>query len=458
MLSEKVIKPLDEKKIFHKTAHFKAHDRELKEDDFRNPYAVPEHLRVTSKSLPPRKKKTVPFIMGDIHTVCDIDPAFYKIIEGRPVRSFYDIKSYMRDVRDITLYRADAGYLKNEIIQIEAGHSEEQEEYDKVVDLLDATKINFVTFAEESYKAAKRMQTLADEVALKLSAVTDELEGYSFQFVHLKNEFSDIVAVYEKLTRYKKFLTIMAPNYWRERYEGSCYEASALCSDLFIKLESEEVELVTVYKKSAMCLAQIRPQLYFQKPIELNTLLEDSSRQCLNYLEIVAYFSTALHKVKQHRKLFKEMMIEQYEDVQSIIDYFIQKVKVLEQTRDYYKAAFDKLLANEFYRLVSSYDSAKLFTCLQFAHAKLFNTKEDPRDTPSSLMLNIERLYFKLCEYLEELDQKVVKVATKQIFDEDIRVMKQACEAQRHLKEYKVLCKSLYRSFEPSRRKTRCFT
>ncbi|XP_021182317.3 uncharacterized protein LOC110370729 [Helicoverpa armigera] len=456
MLSEKKLKPLDHKNTYAKSAQFKTQDRKLKDDDYRNPYSVPERLRVTTKCLPPRKKKPVPFIMGDIHTVCDIDPSFYKIIEGRPIRSFYDIKTYMRHIRDITLFRADAGYLKEEIIQIETGIAEEQEEYARIVNLCHSMKIHFVVFAEESYKEAKRVQTLADDVAQKLSAVTDELEGYSFEFVRLKNEFSDIVAVYENLTRYKKFLTIMAPNWWRERYEGSCEKATALCCELFTNLESEEVELVTMYKKSAVTLARLEPELYFKKPIELSTLMDDAGRQCLNYLEIVAYFSSALHKIHKQRKAYKEMMIEQYEDLQSIIEYFLSRVKALEEKRDAYKAAFDRLLANEFYRLVASYDATKLFTSLQFVHTRLLNTKEDPRDTPTSLMLNIERLYFRLCENLEALDQKIVKVATKQIFDEDIRVMKQAHDAQRDLKEYDVLCKALYKSFEPSRKKTGC--
>lgn len=455
MHSEKEIPLLDDIKHDYQKKIFKARDRELKEDPYRNPYAVPERLRVTTKCLPPRKQKRVPFIMDEPHTVCDIYPTFFKVVEGRPIRSFYDIKAYMTNLRDITLYRANAGYLKEEIIQIETRISTELEDYEAVNDAVETIKMNFIIFAEEGYKEAKYKQHLAAEKATELENMIEQLEGYSFRFAKLKNQVSSIVAIYDKLLRYKRFLNSVSPDWWRERYEELCTLGSTICSKFFTYLESEEVESATVYKKSALSLAQLQPQLYFRRPMELSTILECTSRQCLNYMEIECYFSTNLAKVNRYRKEFKANMLAECTEMQEIIEIFRDKVQEMEERKAEYKATFDKLLQTEFQRLFASYDSIKLFTCVKYVHSRVLRVKGDRKDCLKTLMHHVERMYFDLCTKLDSLNLKVVKIATKQIFSEDLKIMKQAYDAQRQLKEYDVLCKSLHRSFEPPRRKTR---
>lgn len=71
------------------------------------------------------------------------------------------------------------------------------------------------------------------------------------------------------------------------------------------------------------------------------------------------------------------------------------------------------------------------------------------------LAQNIERRYVEIMSQFDDLDQKVVKIATKELFEEDRKMMKQALFAQRTLKECDILTKSLYSSFEPPRQSRR---
>ncbi|XP_026732848.1 uncharacterized protein LOC113497483 [Trichoplusia ni] len=391
--------------------------------------------------------------MDEPFTVCDVDPEFFKIVEGRPIRSHYDIKVFMKHLRKILMFRADCAYLKDELIQIDARMILEQEQYEAIEAAFQDAEANFVTFAAESYKEAKYMQHLAEQKYQELEAMTEQLEAISFEFHKLKNGVSSTVATYENLMRYKRFLNTVSPDWWREQYEDICKQGNELCSKFYLSLEVEQVESVSDYKKSALALATLPPELYFKKPSELSTILEEISSQCLNYMEIETYFSTYFARVNKYKKQYTEYINAECADIQGIIEMLTDKIKFSEERKEDCKSTFEKLVENQFQRLVASYETKKLFNCLQYVHTRVIGVMVDPKDTMESLTQDLEGWYYDLCTKMDDLNLEVVKEAQRQIFSEDIRVMRKASDAERLLKEYRTLCKSLYKSFEPPKRK-----
>lgn len=435
---------------------YKIHDRKIKDDNLPNPFGIPDHMRLFSKGIGQRKVKPDPFIMSEPHTICDVDNTFYKVIEGRPLRQSTDVKVYMRNIRDITLFKANATYLKDQILQFESSYTFEMEQLTETNNLYEKTKNNFVKFAKQSYEEAKEIQMTAEVNALKVVKITEQLEALSFHYVKLKNQLSSIVFSFETLSRYGKFLNSLSPEWWRAEFDFLNDKRSCILPSPN-KMQSNIVATSTAsldeYKISITKFTEIVPHLYFKKPRHLISVFEDMSRQCLNYMKIEVFASSIVNSVQKSRDFLKLAAKMEIDEMQDNIEIYENNVKFLEKKEMDYKAVFEKLLFSEFQTLYASPETTKLFTCVQYVNTRLFGGSEDPKDSVKLLMRGIEMQYTELTSDLDTLDVEVVKTATNQMFADDIKMMKRAHLAQRTLKECDILRNALYTSFEPPRQR-----
>ncbi|XP_028159298.1 uncharacterized protein LOC114352051 [Ostrinia furnacalis] len=378
--------------------------------------------------------------MSEPHTICDVDHTFYKIIEGRPLRQFDDIKVYMRNIRDITLFKANAAYLKDQIIQVDTSFAFENAEHKAIDRLFWKVKDYFVQFAKESYTTAKNIQKIAEDKARQLEAATEELEALCFNFVAVRNKLGVIIINFETLSKYRQFLNNLSPAAWREKYDQQYEETKSLVS----AKESD-------YKTSATMLKDIAPKLFFTRPRQMSIIFDNLSRQCLSYMQIDVFASSLLASVMKSRDYLKVQVMEEIDELQDLVETYRGYVEFMEGKEQEAKVKFERVLENEFQTLYASYDASKLFTCLQYTNTQVFHGPEDPKDSIMTLMLHLERDYMELSSGLDDLNLEVVKQATSEFFSEDLKMMKRAHKAQRDLKECDILNKALYTSFEPPR-------
>ncbi|XP_030025334.2 coiled-coil domain-containing protein 38 [Manduca sexta] len=436
-----------------KKRSFPIRDRKLTEEDPRNPFDLPKHLRLFVFTDRKRKCKPEPFIMTEPHTICDIDNTFYKAIEGRPLRPPGDVKMYMKNIRDITLYRANAAYLMDQLIQIETDLVDEGVECKKVSELFAKCKNNFVQFAKESYEVAKIIQMMAEERGQFLAKVADKLESYCFEYVKVRNQVSATAAVFEILAKYRRFLNSLSPGSWREKYDRDSFEEKvSLVAPTDDETASPE-ESIDFYKQSLTKIEQIEPVLYFKHPEELMLVYEELGEQCLNYMQVEVMASPLLNAVIKNKDDLKSEVMAEIAEVVEIVESYKYEVTFVEEKEKVYEEAFFSLLMNEFKELCSSEDTIKLFTYIQYANKQLFGGTEDPKDDITSIMLQLELHYLELTLGLDSLDQTIVKQAVNEFFAEDIKIMKRAHNAQRSMRECDILKKALYTSFEPPRSK-----
>ncbi|XP_045494797.1 uncharacterized protein LOC123693655 [Colias croceus] len=419
----------------------------------RNPFDIPWHKRVFTKCSKKKKNKPEPFIMDEPKSICDVDNEFYKIIEGRPIRSFIDIKVYMKTIRDILLTRANICYQTSDlIIQMDNATSEELEEYNKVAKLYASVKTSFIYFAQESYDTAKQCQKLAQEKANLVDIAIEKLNDYCFVGNRLRNEIENLIAILKTLSQYGQFLYTIAPVPWKEMHHRKFLRTRSVSTKLFatdMSTPSDELD----YQLFIPLLKNDEPELYFKKPKEIIDVFDEMSKQCLNYMEMDVFTSNILRKVCSRRDYLKAIVKNETDEMEAIIEINKKQIHWLELKEAEYKDKFYRILMNEFQNLFASYEVTKLFTCLQYVHTQIFATSEDPKDSISTLAFNLEIIYLNLSSKLDDLDQTVVKEAKRELFAEDIKMMKQARLAQRTLKECDILTKNLYTSFEPSRRR-----
>lgn len=420
-----------------------------------NPFYLPNQVRTFKfqSNAKARKTKPKPFIMSDPKTICDIDESFYNIIEGRPLRPFCDVKVYIKNLRDITLFRANAAYLKERIIQIDATLIDEEREYKKIDKLYDKTKSNFVNFLKEKYNTANSIQEKVEQKSQELNDVKQQLDALNFAYVKIRNEVENLISVYEILSNYGNFLNSVSPNMWRIKYTD--FEENKL---LFAKVFSDSLlptdSFMNLYKSSKNLFK--RPNIFFNQPQQLMQVFDFVRKQCLNYMQIGCYSSNILKSVLKTRDQIAIKLSAEIKELTDFTKFIENHVKSMEEEEMVFKNKFNRILFKDFRNLFCSFESSHLYTCVQFVHTQLLGGPEDPYDNIVTLATNIENLHTNIISKLDCFPTDIVNNVTREVFTRDIKTMKRAHKAQRSLKEYDLLKQSLISSFEPPRYNLKC--
>lgn len=422
------------------------YDRDITKNLVGNPFTLPSQYRTFSKPMKLRRKYTPETYMGQVITIRDLDDHFYSAIEGRPIGAFQDFKAYMNDIRMNMVFKSNAAYLKDIAIRMKRLIDEEQEIYDEIFQLYTKTRSNFVMFASESYEKARHLQAQEIVVHNELQKRIDDLEEVHYNYGNVSYSMEKLIGRFETQCKFKKFLTYLAPIWWKEQIamksEKNLRSMSNILKDVY-----ESGDSISKYNHCVKQLQEIEPILYFHKPEHLMMKFGDMEKMCLNYLQI--NYADILLKIGQSKKSFQRRETFEVGEIKFFIDILEKEVALVEEKEASYEAQFYHLLMNKFQELYASYDNTKLLTCVQYTHQRIFGEYVDPKDSIKTLTGDLEKLYITLSMQLDDLDQIVVKQAIKELFTQDKKMMEQAKLAQRQLKEWNILTKSLYASFLP---------
>ncbi|XP_022120283.2 uncharacterized protein LOC110996766 [Pieris rapae] len=422
---------------------------------YKNPFKLPQNMRVFSKPNKKKKEILTNYKLDEPKTICDVDESFYKIIEGRPLRQFSDIKVYMTNIRDITLFKANAAYLKDEILQMVNAKSDEMEEYENILKLYTNVRSSFISFVRNGYRNAKRSEQLCKKIEIRVCNVTEELNEYCFTYNRLKCEVDALDATFDFLSKYGEFLYDISPDIWKKSRRNMFLRASGLLRALSSDVYTPSKPSVNKYDGFITAFKTNEPQLYFKKPAQLYYIFDEISKQCLNYMQKEVFITSLKNNVLRRKDYLKKVIESESDGLKYAVDYYEKQIRFYELKEATYKAKFYTVLNNDFYNGFASYEATKMFTCLQYAHTQIIGSQEDPKDNITMLARNLEWQFIEIMSQFDDLDQTVVKMATKELFAEDREIMKRALLAQRTLKECNILTKSLYSSFEPPRRPRR---
>lgn len=434
---------------------YERHTREIKDDGFPNPFALSNRVRLFSKEAAPRKLRPLPEIKDDVRTVCDIHTEFFKIIEVRPVKEVENIKAYMKNIRDLADCRTNIGFCKDEMERIDHDFREEKEQFEKVLNLCNACRKNYAQFLKVSFSLALESQEKAEKVVIKLDKIKDQLEEYSFEYVNLRNGLAVIVGNFEKLLRYKDFLTTLTPSWWQEKFDGQSHHSIENIHEklnCYINLTSESVSSVI---SNNTTLTYSKPVIFFSEPSQLMSIFDDMARQGQLYLAVVNQTSIILGSVRKLKANFETTLKQSCADMQDDIERYKYILKYTTDREAECKTTFYEILFNDFRKLYADYENIKLHTCVEYACSQIFGESEDLKDKTITLMRRLEGFYMDLSSKLDFLDEEVVNEATKELFAKDIEVLSKARNAQRQLKLCDLLEKALYTSFEPPRNRFR---
>ncbi|CAH0694228.1 unnamed protein product [Spodoptera exigua] len=351
--------------------------------------------RQTRKTIAGIKLPPIEPVEG-IKTIVDVDPAYYSLVEGRPLKQNKSIHEYKKHIKSLALNRTLHGFLVDEILRIDREIETERNIYETAYKHFEEYQNSFDKFlADDNNKTIAIMQK-SDALAKELANQTENHKKANYDMSSLKSKLQYIDETLMILLSFQNFLYKASPILWQNnnniRLDEDHSEIFVMDSDVFVKIDEDAI------KKKLNDLPM--PLLYFETPKQLLTIFDLLEKQNLNYLLLTTEFNSEKNKFLKALDVFKI---------------------ILRQELDFIK---EKLIA----------PNETKFASLDMA-------------------LALEREYDNLTLNISAYDLNMIKQIEKETYEHGHVEIKRAKEAFKLLKDVDKLSKRLKSSYEPTRRK-----
>lgn len=259
--------------------------------------------RETRKTIAGIKLPPIEPVEG-IKTIVDVDPAFYSLVEGRPLRQNKSIHEYKRNIKNVALNRTIHGFLVDEILRIEGEIEKERNIYETAYKHFEEYQNSFDKFlADDNNKTIAIMQK-SDALDKELANQTENHKKANYDLASIKSKLQYIDETLMILVSFQNFLNKASPILWQDSHNIKLNinypDVFVVESDIFKRIDKE-----TVAKK----LGELpEPQLYFKTPEQILVIFDLLEKQNLNYLLLTTEFSSEKNRFLRTVDVLKSML------------------------------------------------------------------------------------------------------------------------------------------------------
>lgn len=391
----------------------------------------------------------------DVRAVVEIHPEFYTVIEGRPLRCFDDIKVYTNNIRAYAMNRQQIGYRRDLILKIEKSDLEESENYERIHDKLKQHIKDFQTFLTEDYKKACLKVAKAEKVYEELVTKKSEFLGYVSSLTILNNILFKLDAIRGILKIYRSYLMFIAPLSWRQHNDETLvgkvmsiqFEAGEFATD------NDLVETLDIEKTVEVAKIELTnpppPCLYFKRPSQMMYLFRSMELQSREYLIQLSKTDGPNRTLRDRIKQLKQGQIQESDYFQYYIDNINQEIYRETCNETHLRKKFFRILNQTFYDSIASPQTLKLKICIEYVYEQIFGKCEEGHHTLQDPLKILEVMYEDYNLRLDALDFHVVVQAQKDFFSQDLKMMKNAYNAQRELRTFREMTNAMNKAFLP---------
>lgn len=424
----------------------------------RHRWSQPLHLKDNHRIAATRDISERLFIEeppDDVRAVVEIHPEFYRVIEGRPLRCFDDIKVYINNIRNYAMNRQQIGYRRDLILKIDQNIATESSEHDKIAVRLKQHIKNFQRFLTEDYKRSCNRVAKAEKVYADLVAKNSEFLGYVTKITILNNILFKLDAIRSILKIYRSYLIFVAPLSWRQLYDEKLknrlqsiqFETGEFATD------NDLVETLDIDRMVESAKQELQnpcpPNMYFNHPQQMLYLFRTMEVQSREYL-IQLSKTGAPYKLLQDRiKHLKNATKHELDYFQFYIESINREIARETYNEEYLQAKFSRILNTNFYDSVASPSTLKLKICIEYVYEQVFGKCEEGHQNLQEPMKILEVMYEDYNLRLDSLDFKIVNDARNDFFAQDLKIMKQAYMAQRELRAFREMTTAMNKAFLP---------
>lgn len=260
--------------------------------------------RESRKTIGGIKLPPIQPVSNDIKTIVDVDPDFYSLIQGRPVRPNTSINKYKQDIKEVALKRTLNGFLVDEIIRIDREIETERSIYETASKHFDECQHSFDKFLAYDNNKTIDVMKKSDYLSKNLANHTEEYKKAHYDLASIKSKLQYIDESLLILLSFENFLHKAAPILWQEsenvKLDTNPTEIIVMDSDIFQKVD------IDIVRQRLNKLSQ--PRLYFKTPEQLTTIFDLLQKQNLNYLLVTEELNCEKNKFLKARNLLKDML------------------------------------------------------------------------------------------------------------------------------------------------------
>lgn len=247
-----------------------------------------------------------------IKTILDIDPEYYSLVQGRPIRPNTSINKYKQDIKYGALKRAMHGFLADEIIRIDREMTLERNTYQTAYKHFEECRHSFDKFLAYDNDKTIVIMKKSDNLARELANQIEEHKNASYELASIKSKLQYIDETLLILLSFEYFLHKAAPILWQAsqnvKLDTKHFEIVTMDSDIFMKVN------IDLIKDRLSKLDP--PRLYFKTPQQLMTIFDLIEKQNLNYLLVTEELNCEKNKFLKAKDLLKTMLREDLDRIQ----------------------------------------------------------------------------------------------------------------------------------------------
>ncbi|XP_068618699.1 structural maintenance of chromosomes protein 2-like [Battus philenor] len=369
--------------------------------------------------------KLPPIEQSDDHvkTILDVDPDFYSLVDGRPIRPDTSIRKYKQNIKDLALKRTLYGFISDEILRVEKDIKTEANIYKIALNNFNECQESFNKFLADDNNKTITVMKKSDNLDKELAYQIDEHKKGSYELASLKSKLQYIEDTLQILLSFQRFLYNAAPILWQQAHKFTTgnFQFFAMESDIFCKIDVE------VIKEKLKELPP--PQLYFKTSHQIMAMFQSLETHNLNYL-----------LKAEELRCDKNKFMESIHGIEDDISKKVEREKELKQE-------FFKILQSRIKFLVSSEMVLKISTYVEFVYEQLISPNETKLTTLDQVHA-LEQEYNTIMLDLSIFDLNYIKSIEKKTYEESIKEIKQAKKAAKLLRDVDKLNKRLTLSYD----------
>lgn len=447
-------------------AYSKAKNKEIRKEEKKLRYFERDSFK-SRETKDIRARVYVEEPPDDVHTVVDLDPEFYSLIEGRPIEYPFDKTNYMNDVRETTLFKLQAGYREDEVLRIEENFTDEEEKYKEICQRYNDYVDSFEQFLSEDYKKSIAMLNESEELANTLQKKNDEFKHLS---VELGIKRRRVYVLEEKIRQtkmFQEFLYTISPRIWCDQHgiirhskdsrvalEDSVKDLSKPPSEgMFAKYQLESLDgtipslmhLINCFKEDQVDARP--PLLFFTEPKQLFKIFRRIVMQNLKSWTHAEKLSENLAKLREGLLMVKGRIHQEQEEVEDIIHDLNSEIEKEEHRVLMLKEKVNKIVHTHFYDAVASEYAMRFYLCVKDVYEKLIVSTVT--FSTFQMLKTLQTEYESIIMQLDALDPEVVNEVKRETFVKDRIAMQLAEKASIELKNLEKVHRRLRKDFEP---------
>ncbi|CAG9831511.1 unnamed protein product [Diabrotica balteata] len=385
-------------------------------------------------------------------TIVDLDPQFFKVVEGRPIHESFNRREYIDTVRESLRTKILIGYREDDIALINQSLANEEKLIQQIQENYQIYVNAFEDLLFNDHMSAKQLLAEAESVTNEAYEKYEEYKRLSKKYGSMRAALYGSEEKWRNCKMYQSFLYNISPLQWRNEHP----EQKSKYSDIEEHFEESKAclaerteslsEMIEFMKEE--CANEPSPEIYFTEPEQLIDVFRFMEVQNLNYLLHAEELAVPLANIKDGMRFANNLFDMQISELEQSISDLTSGIEWEENRAKELENLAQSLISTDFKKLIMGEEVLNLHVFVE----DVYETRIGPNDANNSMlemMKYIEEKYRYEVLSFDLVPAEQVAQLEGSCYNEQMKIMKLAEKAAKQYTELNTLTKQLSKAYAP---------